>query len=152
MIHKIFNSTNPPSESEKIELTDFLFSHLEEYGDPKEDILKAIDFSLKESVASLGGFVLIAKDNSDIIGAVVVNRTGMEGYIPENILVYIATHKEYRGRGVGKTLMNKAIEIAQGDIALHVEPDNPARFLYKKVGFTNKYVEMRYKQKTVANH
>ncbi len=33
-----------------------------------------------------------------------------------------------------------------GDIALHVEPDNPARFLYEKYGFTNKYLEMRYKR------
>jgi [ribosomal protein S18]-alanine N-acetyltransferase len=152
MINKIFNSTNPPSDGEKNEVADFLFTHLEEYGDPKEDILKAINFSLKKSATSLGGFVLIAKDNSDIIGAVVVNRTGMEGYIPENILVYIATHKNYRGKGVGKQLMNKSIEIAQGDIALHVEPDNPAKFLYEKVGFTSKYVEMRYKQKQDANH
>ncbi len=147
MIHKIFNSANPPSKEEKNEIVDFLFSHLDQYGDPKEDILKAVNFSLHESATSLGGFVLMAKDGDEIAGAVVVNRTGMEGYIPENILVYIATHKDYRGKGIGKDLMNKSIEIAQGDIALHVEPDNPAKFLYEKVGFTNKYLEMRYKQK-----
>jgi ribosomal protein S18 acetylase RimI-like enzyme len=39
--------------------------------------------------------------------------------------------------------MNKAIELTEGDIALHVEKDNPARFLYEKVGFTNPYLEMR---------
>ncbi len=146
MIHKIFNSTNPPSNEEKNEIVDFLFEHLDQYGDAREDILKAVSFSLKESATSLGGFVLIAKDDDKVAGAVVVNRTGMEGYIPENILVYIATHKEYRGKGVGKELMKKSTEIAQGDIALHVEPDNPAKFLYEKIGFTNKYLEMRYKQ------
>ena len=147
MIHKIFNSTNTPNETEKKEIIDFLFAHLEEYGDREKDIEKAIDFALKKRASSLGGFILIAKDNEDIAGIVVVNRTGMQGYIPENILVYIATHKEQRGKGVGKQLMNKAIEIAEGDIALHVEPDNPARFLYEKVGFTSKYIEMRYTQK-----
>ncbi len=40
--------------------------------------------------------------------------------------------------------MLKAIEIADGNIALHVEPNNPARFLYEKIGFTSKYLEMRY--------
>lgn len=145
MIHKIFNSTNKPTKEEKDEIVNFLFTHLEQYGDPKEDINAAINFSLKESATSLGGFVLIAKDDH-IAGAVVVNRTGMKGYIPENILVYIATHKNQRGKGVGKKLMHKALEIANGDVALHVEPENPAKFLYEKVGFTNPYLEMRYKK------
>jgi ribosomal protein S18 acetylase RimI-like enzyme len=42
--------------------------------------------------------------------------------------------------------MKRAIELADGDIALHVEPDNPARILYEKLGFTNKYLEMRLKK------
>jgi len=40
-------------------------------------------------------------------------------------------------------LMKKTIELADGSVALHVEPDNPARFLYEKVGFRSKYIEMR---------
>ena len=67
----------------------------------------------------------------------------MDGYIPENILVYIATHHDYRGKGLGKQLMQIAIKTVEGAIALHVEPDNPAKFLYEKLGFTNKYLEMR---------
>ena len=39
--------------------------------------------------------------------------------------------------------MQKAIEVTNGDIALHCEPDNPAKFLYEKLGFTSKYLEMR---------
>jgi len=76
----------------------------------------------------------------------VVNRTGMKDYIPENVLVYIATHKDHRGKGIGKKMMQKAVETAEGSLALHVEPDNPARFLYEKIGFTTKYIEMRYKK------
>ena len=40
-------------------------------------------------------------------------------------------------------LYQKTIELAEGNIALHVEPDNPARYLYEKVGFISKYLEMR---------
>ena len=40
--------------------------------------------------------------------------------------------------------MEKALENASGDVALHVEKDNPARFLYEKLGFKNPYLEMRY--------
>ena len=90
-----------------------------------------------------GGFIILALEDSKIVGAVVVNETGMKKFIPENILVYIAVHEGMRGKGLGKVLMEKAIETADGDIALHVESDNPAKKLYEQLGFTNKYLEMR---------
>ena len=142
---KVFTTANKPSFIEKENLIDFLFENLEEYGDPRQDIEKAINYSLKE-VASFGGFVLVSYNGEEITGAVVLNQTGMEDYIPENILVYIATNKNYRGKGIGKALMKKTIELAKGSVALHVEPDNPARFLYEKVGFNTKYIEMRFKK------
>ena len=42
--------------------------------------------------------------------------------------------------------MQKAIDYCKGDIALHVEADNPAKHLYEKMGFTNPYLEMRLKK------
>ena len=142
---KVFSPDIKPTSSEKEQLIDFLFDNLQEYGDPRADIEKAVQYALKESV-SFGGFILVSYFEDKISGAVVVNQTGMKDYIPENILVYIATHKKLRGKGFGKHLMKKTIELADGSIALHVEPENPARFLYEKVGFTSKYIEMRYKK------
>ncbi|MBE2189461.1 MAG: GNAT family N-acetyltransferase [Desulfobulbaceae bacterium] len=139
---KLFNSEMKPSAAEKQEIVDFLFHNLDQFGDKKEDIEKAINYAIKES-QSPGGFVLVNREGTEIACAVVVNETGMKGYIPENILVYIATHKNMRGKGVGKKLMTEAINTAKGNIALHVEPENPARYLYEKLGFTNKYLEMR---------
>jgi ribosomal protein S18 acetylase RimI-like enzyme len=142
----IYNATNKPTELEKNKIINFLHKHLGKYGDPKDDIYNCLSFALKERV-SFGGFVVLAKSEEDeIIGAVIVNKTGMSGYIPENILVYIATHEDYRGQGIGKKLMEKTISMASGDIALHVEKDNPAKFLYEKNGFTNPYLEMRLKR------
>ncbi|MDQ2178694.1 GNAT family N-acetyltransferase [Marinifilum sp. D714] len=140
---KLMTSFLRPEDYEKKELLDFLYEHLEEYGDDKADIEKAIQYALKET-PSMGGFTIVAKLENEIVGAVVVNRTGMEGYIPENILVYIATHKQHRGKGIGKKLMEETMKIAKGSIALHVEPDNPAKHLYEKMGFENKYLEMRF--------
>ena len=142
---KVFDTTGKPNLNEKQNLLDFLFDNLQEYGDPKPDIENAINYALKETT-SFGGFIVAAYTENEISGVVVVNQTGMKGYVPENILVYIATHKKHRGEGIGKLLMQKAIELTKGSIALHVEPDNPARFLYEKVGFSTKYIEMRLKK------
>jgi len=142
---KMYTPANKPSEQEKEELAEFLFQHLEQFGDPKPDIEKCIDYAMKET-PTFGGFIIKATQDNQIVGSVIVNQTGMKDYIPENILVYIATHKDIRGKGVGKLLMQEAIKNTEGSIALHVEPDNPARFLYEKVGFSSKYVEMRLKK------
>lgn len=146
---KIFNTNQEISSIEKEQIIDFLHTHLDEYRDNKEDIGKAIDFALRInnpslSMTPLGGMVLVGKEDNEIVGCVVMNRTGMNGYIPDNILVYIAVHQDARGKGYGKQLMKKAIELTQGAIALHVEPENPARFLYEKIGFNSKYMEMRF--------
>ncbi len=143
---KVFNTINKPQKQEKEEIVNFLHQHLDEYGDTKSDILKCLDFAVQDSENALGGFALILEENQEILGITIINKTGMKGYIPENILVYIAVHNKARGKGVGKRLMNKAIELADGDIALHVEPNNPAKKLYEKLGFENKYLEMRLKK------
>lgn len=127
---------------QKNEIADFLVLHLGKYGDPKEDIMKCLDYALDQGLQA-GGFVIMARENQVIVGAVVMNKTGMSSYIPENILVYIAVDAEMRGKGIGGQLMDRAVKMANGGIALHVEADNPARKLYERLGFTNKYLEMR---------
>ncbi|MHC2993161.1 GNAT family acetyltransferase [Pontibacter sp. HJ8] len=124
------------------EVLDFLFRHLDQYGDALEDIAKCMDYALSESEGK-GGAVIVAQENDQVVGALILNNTGMSGYIPENILVYVAVHNSQRGKGVGKKLVQLATETTTGSIALHVEPDNPARHLYEKMGFTNKYLEYR---------
>lgn len=142
-----YSDENRANENQKQEIVQFLFKHLEQYGDPEKDISDAINYALGFENKP-GGHVITARDEktNHLVGAVVVNKTGMSGYIPENILVYIATDIEVRGKGIGKNLMQEAIDSSQGDIALHCEPENPALHLYKKLGFSSKYLEMRLKK------
>lgn len=140
-------------------IADFLHEHLDHFRDPKDQIMNCLEYALG-IIENRRGFILVAreKDTSqdvgenpgnnkkNILGVTVMCETGMSGYIPENILVYIAVDAAARGRGIGKVLMEQAIQKADGDIALHVEPDNPARRLYERIGFTNKYLEMRLKK------
>lgn len=145
MKYKYYSSVEILTTLEKQKLVKFLYTHLDEFGDKEEDIARAIDYAMS-SHPMAGGFILTASEDEEIVGAVVMNKTGMKGYIPENVLVYIAVHRDRRGEGLGKELMKKALYYAKGDIALHVEPENPARYLYEKIGFDNKYLEMRLKR------
>lgn len=142
---RIITSTplDPLTFDDRLSVTQFLHAHLGPYGDKPEDIQRAIDYAM-DGINRPGGFILRAMEDDVLVGALVMNNTGMGGYIPEHILVYIATHEAHRGKGIGGKLMETALETARGDIALHVEPDNPARHLYDKLGFTHKYLEMRY--------
>lgn len=143
---KVYTPKNKASEIEKEAIVSFLFKHLDEYGDQKDDIKKCLNFALQDDEETMGGFAVTYMVNNQLKGVTIVNKTGMSGYIPENILVYIAVHNSERGKGIGKQIMLKAINLAEGDIALHVEPNNPAKFLYQKLGFENKYLEMRLKK------
>lgn len=134
---------NQISTIETEKLVYFLYNNLDEYGDSKSAIKKSIEYATKK-----GGHIFVTEHNNQITAAVIINKTGMEEYIPENILVYIAVHRNHRGKGLGKEIMNYTLDNCKGDIALHVEKDNPAKFLYEKMGFTTPYLEMRLKRKS----
>ncbi|MFT6846172.1 MAG: ribosomal-protein-alanine N-acetyltransferase, partial [Flavobacteriales bacterium] len=73
---KIFDKDNKPTQIEKDTLVDFLFTSLEEYGDPKADIEKAINYALNE-FTSFGGFTMLLEEDEILKAAVVINQTGM---------------------------------------------------------------------------
>lgn len=145
MDYKFFSSLEILTTLEKQRIIKFLHEHLDEFGDTENDIGAAIDYAMS-SYPLAGGFLLLAEEKGKIMGALVMNNTGMKGYIPENILVYIAVHRDHRGKGLGRKIIDESLKYAKGDIALHVEPENPAKFLYEKLGFDNKYLEMRLKR------
>ena len=129
-------------EITKNEFIDLLFEHLDKFGDPRDQIEDCLNYALSDEPGK-GGFALAAFYDDALVGGLIMNNTGMGGYIPENILVYIAVNNQYRGKGIGRQIIEKAAGIAEGDIKLHVEYDNPAKRLYERVGFTNKYADMR---------
>lgn len=141
----VYSDIQNPTAFSREDIADFFYEHLDEYGDEKKHILSCIGYAYGDKEGQ-DGFILIAHEEEQIVGAVIINHTNMGGFIPEHILVYIAVHGDYRGEGLGKELMERIIDATEGDIALHVEPDNPAKHLYEKYGFTNKYLEMRLRK------
>jgi len=136
-----YTFSNPLNSGQKDLIVNFLVQQMGEFGDSKQDILKCIHYAMNAN--GVGGLVVLAEDNKELIGVIVVNHTGMSGYIPEHILVYFAVKQDRRHQGLGKKMMQHLLSYLKGSIALHVEPQNPVIRLYEEFGFSNKYLEMR---------
>lgn len=140
---KKINSEKDFTSISRDDFINFLFTHLDQYGDPKADINKCLDYAFSNEKTA-GGFALAGFIDGKMVGGVIMNKTGMSGYIPDWILVYIAVDASQRGKGIGKQLIEEVYQQCDGDIKLHVEYDNPAKRLYERMGFKTKYAEMRY--------
>ena len=144
-INKIENEEELEKEMTREKFIDFLHTHLDKFGDTKSAISKCIDYAFGMD-GKPGGFLLTAYYDNELCGELIMNKTGMSEYIPENILVYIAVNNKFRNKGIGRQIAERCIKEADGDVKLHVEYDNPAKRLYERIGFTTKYAEMRYKK------
>lgn len=146
MTYQLLSGNDNATILVKSQIAQFLDEHLEQYGDNILAIYKCLDFALSK-YPHQGGFVMLAQENDKLLGAVVMCKTGMESFVPENLLVYLAVHRDYRKEGIGKTLLGKALDFAKGDVALHVNLDNTAVKFFEAAGFQTRYTEMRLQRK-----
>jgi GNAT superfamily N-acetyltransferase len=142
-IHEIRTPDQFPSWLTRDKLALFLHESLKPYEDSVADIDSALGYVFGED-GGRGGFILLGEMAEKPVGALVMLHTGMKGYIPEDILLFIAVDPSVRGKGVGRKIIEKALDLCPGDVKLHVEYQNPAKRLYERIGFTTKYAEMRY--------
>ena len=132
-----------PPDLDEERLSDFLFEALKPWNDTREDIGRGVEYA-RSRTPGQGGLVLLARLDDELVGACVLLKTGMGGYVPGWLLLFVAVAPERRGLGIGGALVKLGVETCGGDVALHVEHDNPARRLYERLGFVSKYAEMRW--------
>ena len=88
-----------------------------------------------EAIQSNHAFIMVVVDGNAIAGFAVFYMTPPESELPDIVVV-----PSYRGKGIGKELLNRCIcelkSKAVDTIFLEVRPsNNPARSLYTKMGF-----------------
>lgn len=127
-------------------LVDFFHETMKPYEDTKEDINSALDYMFSQDRYA-GGYLMLAGQGGKLAGAVLMLHTGMGGYVPEDILLFISVDPELRGQGIGGRLMEQCWKESKGDVKLHVDFDNPAKRLYERMGMEHVYAEMRLKRK-----
>lgn len=136
-----FDAFNRMSGRDMDRVVKFLNREIDTFSDSEGAILKSVQYAIKDR-AGLGGYVFELFDGTETVGVAVVNRTGMQEYMPDNILVYLAIKSDEQRKGFGRQLLAYALEHCEGEVMLHISADNPSRGFFQKVGFRTQYQEM----------
>jgi ribosomal protein S18 acetylase RimI-like enzyme len=139
---KITDASGFPGWAPRDTVAAFFHETMKPYNDSLAAVESALDYGLVPGKGA-GGFLMLAHEDEQLLGALLMLETGMSGYVPEHILLFVTVAPETRGRGIGGQLIGRSIAECDGDVKLHVEHDNPAKRLYERLGFTSKYAEMR---------
>jgi len=136
------NESDLPDWAPRHEVSRFFHEMMKPYNDRIEDVDRGLAYAFSKAEGK-GGFLVLGRYEGKLSSALLMLRTGMAGFVPENILLFVGTRPELRGKGIGGAVCKRAIDLCDGAVKLHVEYDNPAKRLYERLGFESKYAEMR---------
>lgn len=143
--YQLLNATDFVTTLEKEAIINFLLANLEDHIDSRDNVSRAIEYALSK-FPHQGGFVIVARDERDIVGAMVVNRTNFEGYFAENILVFLAVSEASRRQGVATELLKQVKLYAKGDVMIRLEKKSSVRELFERAGFLKDGTEFVFKR------
>ena len=131
-----------PAWAPREKVVEFFHTTMKPYEDRREDISSALDYAFSGEKYA-GGFLMLAEADGALAGALLMLDTGMGGYIPEHVLLFVTINPDLRGQGIGGELIRRSLAECTGSVKLHVDFDNPAKRLYERLGFKHCYAEMR---------
>lgn len=106
------------------------------------------DFFIRQAYDCWPAGLLVARDQDNIVGYVLCtpqfNNTSL--VVSEGWILALAVDIDVQGRGVGKQLMQEAMDRLSGceKLWLTVHPDNHAKKLYQQLGFMTYEQESDY--------
>ncbi len=121
------------SYQKKATLINFICNYQEDTSLDKSTITHLVDSALKE-VSSFGGFVVTEEEKEEILGVMIVNNTGMEGYMPNNLIVLGAFLPSSGKEGSKKRILQKIMHLTRGEAALLVNASNQIENSMRNLG------------------
>lgn len=130
---KLYNSFPLVSFQKKSELIRFLTIHQDNPELTPSTITYLVDYALRE-IFSFGGFVVTEEEGAKIVGAMVVNNTGMKGYMPNNLIVASAFLPGSNKAGSQKRILQKIMHLTKGDTALLIKSSRRRAEIPENIG------------------
>jgi len=141
---RLYNAGTDMDQWEKAAVMQFLYAH--GMGISYQAARNAVDCVLKHT-PSFGGFILADWAGPRLRALVMVNRTGMSGFGPDNLISFAVVHEEEElpvSMFLLERLIRQAINLSDGEIAFHLPKKHPAIKLFQQLGFQQEYVELRF--------
>ncbi len=134
MLIRTYDAFSKPTPRQINRLADFLNGNLPDFTGERESIRKSLQYAIKEK-AGLGGYIFVLESEDLVIGAMVLNRTGMENLLGTYLLAYIAIAENYRNQGHGTSLIEYARSYCKGSISVHLRPEGAFLPFFERLGF-----------------
>lgn len=140
---ELFTPFDKPTYTATNQIIDFLSKHSSDVSRRnKEDIRKSLEYAIKER-ASHGGYITIIRDGYELVGVSILNKTGLEGILPDYILSHMAIDKKFgTGSDWEQLLLKKTLELCNGNVAFLVQANNPMVEACMEQGFEYKRLEL----------
>ncbi|AWN61620.1 GNAT family N-acetyltransferase [Streptococcus sobrinus] len=132
-------------DKEIYRLNDFLYEAIfipNGQAKPDREIIEQPELQLyvKGFGGQVGDDCLIAEVDGQLVGAVWVRIINDYGHVDDQTpSLAISLFKDYRGHGLGTSLMTKMLEVLKAKgvkkVSLSVQKANPALKLYRRLGF-----------------
>ncbi len=142
-LHTPFDS---PSYNLTEKIIQFVAQNSPECNNCKTNIQRSIDHALKNIPTSLGGYIItLSSNNGELAGVSILNRTGLGGIMSEYIISHMAIHPKYANAEIWqKKLLNKTLDICNGDVTFLIKANNPMINACVEHGFEYQRMEMVY--------
>ena len=147
MLFKTYDAFSRLSLLQINKLTKFIYQYQFQNDFDEQGIPRALQYAAKER-PGFGGLIVTAEEAKEIIAVVVLNKTGFEGYLPENLVVSIAVHQDHKDQGVYRKIVDYVVNYCCGDVGVQLKESNPLVHFFKSQGFKNNYIQLNLKQKT----
>ena len=89
-----------PSDLDEQQVATFLHEALTPWNDTLSDIRRGLAYA-RSRAPGRGGQLLLVRRDGELVGACVLLRTGMGGYVPGWLLLFVAVSPRHRGLGIG---------------------------------------------------
>jgi hypothetical protein len=138
--YTVFDAFTGISPFEKLGVIKFLEYHL---GVSKAKIEMAVEYAIKDC-PSFGGLILVVSRAEEPVAVAIIHKSGANGHQAKHTLAYYAISERFQTEEFVSDFFDKLINLSNGDLAIHIDANDPVSGIFQKLGFKQHRVEYRF--------